>query len=67
MAIYQEFEYFQDGDIDLMDLLPLSIEKVYNKMIKEDKGETTSNYGLIPLMVNASKFQIVCLNVENHN
>ena len=36
-------------------------------MIEEDKGESTSNYGLIPLMANASKFQIVCLNAESHN
>ena len=67
VGIYPEVEYFQDGDIDLMDLLPLSIGKVYNQTIKEDKGETTPNYGLIPLMANTSKFQIGCLNVESHN
>ena len=40
-AIYPEVEYFQDGEIDLMDLIPLHIGKVYNQMIDEDKGETT--------------------------
>ena len=44
MALYPEVEYFQDGDIDLIDLLPPLIGKVYYQMIDEDKGETTSNY-----------------------
>ena len=66
-ALYPEVEYFQDGEIDMMDLLTLPIGKVYNQMIEEDKGETISNYGLIPLMTNASKFQIGCLNSESHN
>ena len=48
--LYPEVEYFQDGDIDLIDLLPLLIGKVYNEIGEEDKGETTSNFGLIPLM-----------------
>ena len=50
-----------------MDLLSLLIGKVGNQIIEEDKGETTSNYGLILLMVNASKFQIGCLNAAIHN
>ena len=37
-ALYPEVGYFQDGDIDMMDLLSLSIGKVYNQMIEEDKG-----------------------------
>ena len=36
-------------------------------MIEEDKGGNTSSYGFIPLMVNASKFQIGCLNADIHN
>ena len=66
-TLYPEFEYFQDGDIDQMDLLLLYIVNVYNQMIKEDKRGTTSNYVLIPLMENASNFQISCLNSESHN
>ena len=50
VLLYSEVEYFQDGDIDLIDLLPLLIGKVYNEIGEEDKGETTSNFGLIPLM-----------------
>ena len=51
----------------MVDLLPLSIGKLYNKMIEENEKETTPNYGLIHLMDNASKFQIGCLNAESHN
>ena len=36
-------------------------------MNEEDKGVTTKNYILIPLMQNASNFQIGCLNAEIHN
>ena len=32
-----------------------------------DQGATTSKYGLIPLMVKSSKFEIGCLNAESHN
>ena len=67
MALYPEVESFQDGDIDLMDLLPLLIGKMYNHIDEEDKGETTSIFFLIPLMENAYKFYIVCLNAEIHN
>ena len=48
--LYPEVEYFQDGDIDMIDLLPLLIVKLYNEIVEEDKGETISNFGLIPLM-----------------
>ena len=67
VLLYSEVEYFQDGDIDLMELLPLLIGKLYNQMVKKDKGETTSNFDWVPLMANASKFQIVCLNAEIRN
>ena len=50
-----------------MDFLPLPIGKAYCHIIKEDKGETTSNYGVIPLMENGSKFQIGFQNAESHN
>ena len=40
-VLYPEVEYFHGGDIDIMDLLPLSIGNVYNQIIEEDKGETT--------------------------
>ena len=36
-------------------------------MIEEDKGETTSNYVLMPLIESAPKFQIVWLNAESNN
>ena len=67
MALYLEVESFQDGDIYLMELLTLSIRKVYNQTIEEDRWEITSNYALIPLILNALKFKIVCLNTESHN
>ena len=66
-VLYPEVESFHDGDIDLMYLLPILIGKVYNQMIEEDKGETTSNYVFIPLKENTYKFQIGCLNAEIHN
>ena len=66
-ALYPEVESFQDGGIYLMDLLPLLIGKMGNQMIEEDKGETTSNYELILLMANVSKFHIGCLNAGSHN
>ena len=66
-VIYPKVESFHDGDIDLMYLLPILIGKVYNQMIEEDKGETTSNYVFIPLKENTYKFQIGCLNAEIHN
>ena len=65
--LYPEDESFQDDNIDLMYLLSLHIRKVYNHRIVKDKRETTSNYGLISLMANASKFHIVCLNADSHN
>ena len=34
-ALYPEVEYFQDGDIDMMELIPLLIVNVCNKMIGE--------------------------------
>ena len=34
-ALYPEVEYFQDGDIDFMDLLSLLIGKLYNQIIEE--------------------------------
>ena len=67
VAIYLEVKSFQNGDINLMGLLPLSILRVYNQMIEKDKGENTSNYVFIPLMVKAYKFHIGCLNEESHN
>ena len=47
--------------------LPLLIVKMYNQTIEENTGETTSNYGLIPLMTSTYKFQIGCLNAESNN
>ena len=67
VALYPEVESFQDGEIDLMDLGPISIGKVYNWIIEEDKKETTSNYDMIHLMENESKVNIGCLNAESHN
>ena len=39
-VLYPRVEYFQGGDIDLMDFLPLSVWNVCNQMVEEDKVET---------------------------
>ena len=65
--LYPEIEYFQGGVIDMMELLLLSIRKLYNQMIEEEKWETTSNYALIPIMEKVSKFHTWCLNADINN
>ena len=54
--LFPDLGFSSDDNMDITELLPLNIGKVYRKMEATNHGETTSKYGLIPLMEISSTF-----------